>query len=315
MKTYLALPLAAGMLVSMLLTGGCVSQKEYDELRAQNRNAQAEMARALGELENIRKEKQDLERQLAELNGLLANADKTNKELQQARADLMAKIKDLEALLAAGKNIPAPPPGIALPAGLNKLLQTLAEQNPGLFEWHPENGMLKLKSDMTFDSGSDAVNENAKKALAQFAQIMNSADAASFNIYIAGHTDDQPINRTKSRHPTNWYLSVHRAVAVEEVLQADQISPERLAAVGFGEYQPAAPNAAGNKGNKLNRRVEIWILPPERSLTSKGGAMESESGAPAAPATPAAPAKKAKPAAKPAASPAATPAVPPAVTD
>jgi chemotaxis protein MotB len=38
------------------------------------------------------------------------------------------------------------------------------------------------------------------------------------------------------------------------------LSPDRLSAVGYGEYQPVASNDTG-KGRQLNRRVEIIILP------------------------------------------------------
>jgi len=78
-----------------------------------------------------------------------------------------------------------------------------------------------------------------------------------------------PIRRpqTKRTHPDNWYLSVHRAVAVQKELARAGLAPARIGTMGFSEYHPVEPNAPGNKGNGANRRVEIWIVPPGRFLT------------------------------------------------
>jgi len=91
---------------------------------------------------------------------------------------------------------------------------------------------------------------------------MNSEQGKQFDIIIAGHTDDIPIKRpeTRAKHPTNWHLSVHRAIAVLNVMESSSIDPKRLSARGFGEYRPIAENLAGNKGNPQNRRVEIYIV-------------------------------------------------------
>ena len=63
---------------------------------------------------------------------------------------------------------------------------------------------------------------------------------------------------------------MHRAIAVQGVLSKAGLTPARIGAMGFGEYHPVAPNAPGKKGNRLNRRVEIWIVPPDRFLTESG---------------------------------------------
>jgi chemotaxis protein MotB len=48
------------------------------------------------------------------------------------------------------------------------------------------------------------------------------------------------------------------------------LDPERIGAMGFGEYHPVEPNKPNKKGNPKNRRVEIWIIPPDRFLTVSG---------------------------------------------
>jgi len=67
------------------------------------------------------------------------------------------------------------------------------------------------------------------------------------------------------------YLSVHRAVAIKKVMEKAGLAAARIGVMGFGEYHPIAPNKSSggkNRGNQANRRVEIWIVPPNRFLTS-----------------------------------------------
>ena len=76
---------------------------------------------------------------------------------------------------------------------------------------------------------------------------------------IGGHADNQPIQF--SNWKSNWELSSARALSVlHRLVDSEGISPERLSAIGYGEYKPVASNDASDS-RKLNRRVEIVILP------------------------------------------------------
>ncbi len=78
------------------------------------------------------------------------------------------------------------------------------------------------------------------------------------SIRIEGHTCDLPIHT--SQFPSNWELSAARAIAVLRYLVEEKgLPPERLMAVGYGEYRPLAPNVDEELRQK-NRRVEIVIL-------------------------------------------------------
>jgi len=271
--------LFAGILGSMMLAGGCVPQEKYDALRAQNLNAQAELARVMELLNQRERAYKALETQLAEMTAQLKAKDDQIAILSQGKDGLLARIKELEAALkAAHGDMPKPPTGMALNPKVNKAMEDLAAKYPKLLKWDPVRGMMKFASDLTFDPGDDTVKDQAKEALTVMAEIINSPEAATLHAYIAGHTDDIPISKeeTKRRHPTNWYLSVHRSVSVEKLLEKDGVAGARLAAMGFGENHPVAPNAAGHKGNVANRRVEIWFIPPERFLT-----VEQDTSAPA----------------------------------
>jgi chemotaxis protein MotB len=95
---------------------------------------------------------------------------------------------------------------------------------------------------------------------------MNSPEAKQFDMVIVGHTDDLRIIRaeTKQKHPTNWHLSVHRAISVLNLLTQDQVAEDRMCAKGYGEFRSVEPNKPNKGGNPANRRVEIFIIPSGR---------------------------------------------------
>jgi chemotaxis protein MotB len=66
---------------------------------------------------------------------------------------------------------------------------------------------------------------------------------------------------TAVKHPTNWHLSAHRAIAVLREMAKNNVTENRMSVRGFSEFRPMAENAAGKKGNAQNRRVEIYIVP------------------------------------------------------
>ena len=70
---------------------------------------------------------------------------------------------------------------------------------------------------------------------------------------VDGHTDKQPIARL---YKSNWELSFARALAVVRFLIAQGIPAERLAATGFGEFQPI-DEREDEIGRRRNRRIEL----------------------------------------------------------
>jgi flagellar motor protein MotB len=274
MKTDLARPLVFAVLVCMLLAAGCVSDAQYKEALAASRRAQEQLTTCMSALRDMRTENQRLLSDIEARDGVIAARDKALAELQSNHDKLNLDFKTLydkyqKAIEGAGGPAPI---GMVLPPLLDKALREFAAANPDLVEYLPNYGMVKLKSDLTFDKGSVEIKKTSGEALRKFVAIMNSEAAQRFHVYIAGHTDDIPVRKptTLEHHPDNWYLSVHRSVAVQKVLAAGGLDAKRIGVMGFSEYHPVAPNAPGNKGNQLNRRVEIWIVPPDRFLTASG---------------------------------------------
>jgi chemotaxis protein MotB len=243
--------------VSLFLVNGCNSQLE--DLRLQNNAQRQELERKSAELAALKIEHDQLKNQLDALSKVGdADVEKLQKELvamQKALDDKDKLIADLKNRVLTG--------GIVLPPELNNLLEEFAKSNSGLVTYDKEKGLVKFSSDLLFNKGSDEVAASAATAVKSLCSIMNSQEALNFDIIIAGHTDDIPIQKpeTLKLHPSNWHLSVHRAISVEKIMETSGIDPKRMSVRGFGEYRPIVPNAPNKGGAEQNRRVEIYIVP------------------------------------------------------
>jgi len=150
--------------------------------------------------------------------------------------------------------------GAVLPVELNVMLQDFAEGND-MVSFDEKSGVLKFESDLLFNSGSDIVKPKSAAAIKSLCGILNTQQGGQFDVIIAGHTDNVPIRSSKAKHPTNWHLSVHRSIAVLNVITGGGVDAKRLSVRGFGEFRPAVENKPGKKGTSENRRVEIFIVP------------------------------------------------------
>lgn len=112
---------------------------------------------------------------------------------------------------------------------------------------------IELKDSILFPSGNA---DPSAQALAIFDEIAGILKNYTNPIQVEGFTDNVPINST--RYPTNWELSSARASAIVKVLASKGVAPERLSAVGYGEFQPVATNATA-EGRAQNRRVAIMV--------------------------------------------------------
>ena len=150
-------------------------------------------------------------------------------------------------------------------------LSQLASQNSELLSYDPARGLVQLKSDFTFALASDRVKSEAGPVLAALGEICSPDQAGDLQVLIVGHTDDVPIvhPETRAKHPTNWHLSVHRAIAVMDILKKS-MPEQRLSVMGFGQWRPVEPNQPGQRGNPANRRVEIYIVPRDSAVPSGG---------------------------------------------
>lgn len=122
-----------------------------------------------------------------------------------------------------------------------------------------EKGLvITFLAEVLFDSGKADVKEEARPILKKVAEIIKEK-VPDRDIGIEGHTDNVPIKY--SGWKSNWELSTARATSVLHFLiNEGGINPERLSAIGYGEYRPIASNDTP-EGRQKNRRVEIVIMP------------------------------------------------------
>ncbi|MFL0802251.1 MAG: OmpA family protein [Agarilytica sp.] len=112
---------------------------------------------------------------------------------------------------------------------------------------------IELSAGLLFQTGKADIGDDARSLLAPVVEIMAPFDNA---VAIAGHTDDIPIRNASFQN--NWSLSSARAVAVVNFLAYQGVKPERLSAVGYGEYRPVVPNV-DDASRARNRRVVLKI--------------------------------------------------------
>jgi chemotaxis protein MotB len=121
---------------------------------------------------------------------------------------------------------------------------------------------ISITDTMLFKPGEAIVLAESRETLLRVASVLTDFP---HQIRIEGHTDNVPIH-TKE-FPTNWELSASRALNITRFLtEGGYLPADRLAASGYGEFHPIAPNDTP-EGRSQNRRVEVVIL---KSLKSEG---------------------------------------------
>lgn len=119
-----------------------------------------------------------------------------------------------------------------------------------------ERGLvISFNDSIFFESAKADIMEDMKLKLVSLSTVLNKIDNY---IRVEGHTDNVPIRN--EYFSSNWQLSSTRASnVVEYLINNGGISPDRLSAVGYGEYRPVADNST-DQGRSKNRRVDILIL-------------------------------------------------------
>ncbi len=106
-----------------------------------------------------------------------------------------------------------------------------------------------------FDSGSAAVKAAGVPVLQRIAEKLLQV---SQNLRVEGHTDNTPIHT--AMFPSNWELSTARATNVlQYLINGAHVPPQRLSAVGYGEYRPTSSNETP-EGRAATRRVDLVII-------------------------------------------------------
>ena len=111
---------------------------------------------------------------------------------------------------------------------------------------------LIMPGNITFSSGHATIDQSFVPVLDSVVLVLNEFNKTL--IVVSGHTDSSGSNTF------NQKLSERRALSVSTHLNTGGIINDRIEIIGFGESQPIASNKT-DAGKKLNRRVEVTLLP------------------------------------------------------
>ncbi|WP_171206276.1 peptidoglycan -binding protein [Ruegeria sp. HKCCA0235A] len=126
-----------------------------------------------------------------------------------------------------------------------------------------EGDRFVFSSEVLFPTGSAVLSAEGQQEVAKVANILRSVAAEippglNWVIRVDGHTDNVPLAGS-GRYRDNWELSQGRALSVVRyMVDALGIPPNRLAANGFGEFQPVNP-ADTPEARAQNRRIELKL--------------------------------------------------------
>lgn len=120
-----------------------------------------------------------------------------------------------------------------------------------------------FSSEVLFDPGAASLSEEGQLEIDKVANILlgvkNSIpNTIEWIIRVDGHTDNVPLSGT-GEFRDNWELSQARALSVVRyMVEALQFPADRMAANGFGEFQPVNEDDTP-EARAQNRRIEIKL--------------------------------------------------------
>jgi len=220
-----------------------LSLARIGELEEKNAASQAEIIRMTNALTALR-------RRIEELTSLLAE-----KEAQAAR--------DKIAIASLGKSL-----NNALASRVQELQRfrseffgRLRDILRGRDDVRIVGDRFVFQSEVLFAQGQASIAAEGKQQLAKLAVALNQIAAEipediDWVLQVEGHTDDIPVRA--GRFADNWDLSTKRALSVVRFLATQGLPPNRLAAAGYGEFQPL-DSAGTDEARRRNRRIEMKL--------------------------------------------------------
>ncbi len=207
-------------------------------------------ARALAQIDILNQQIAALRKQLAAIEDALSASEAKDQESQAKIADLGARLN------------------VALAQKVQELTRYRSDFFGRLRQILGDRPDIRVvgdrfvfQSEVLFDSGQATVNPAGDAELDKLASAIVELEheippEIPWILRVDGHTDKRPIQ--SAQFPSNWQLSTARAVAVVQYLISKGVDPQRLAAAGFGEFQPIDPGDSDDAYSK-NRRIELKL--------------------------------------------------------
>jgi chemotaxis protein MotB len=206
--------------------------------------------RALAQVEVLNQQIAALRRQLAALQDALDASTQKDKEAQVQISDLGQRLN------------------VALAQRVQELsryrsdffgrLRTILGDRPDI---RVVGDRFVFQSEVFFDTGQAVLKPEGRTELDGLATALLDLDKKipgeiAWVLRVDGHTDVRPINGGQFK--SNWDLSAARAISVVQYLISKGVSPQRLVAAGFGEFQPIDTDRTEEAFSR-NRRIELKL--------------------------------------------------------
>lgn len=121
-----------------------------------------------------------------------------------------------------------------------------------------EEIILRFSNSIMFDSAKATLDNEAMQILEEVSQLIKKYEPVIETLKIEGNTDSRPIYSFK--YKDNYELSMQRALVVLRLFNEYGVCPpEKLVAIGYGEYKPIASNDTA-EGQAQNRRTDIILV-------------------------------------------------------
>ena len=231
-------------------SGAATAQGKVTELAAALDAEKRIVARTLAQVEVLNQQIAALRRQLTAVEEALDVSEKKEKELQTRLADLGARLN----------------------VALAQRVQELSRYRSDFFgrlrailgnraDVRVVGDRFVFQSEVFYDAGQAVLKPEGRAELDKIATALLDLDKQipsdiAWVMRVDGHTDVRPI--ATAQFPSNWELSSARAIAVVQYLIGKGVSPQRLVAAGFGEFQPLESERTEDAFRR-NRRIELKL--------------------------------------------------------
>ena len=117
---------------------------------------------------------------------------------------------------------------------------------------------ITIGSDVLFNAGRATLTTGGKRALNDVIAKLKTS-YPGYDVRVLGHTDNDPIVKTRKLWADNLDLSANRAMTVTRYFIEKGIPAKRIETVAMGEHHPVADNRK-KAGKASNRRVEVLVV-------------------------------------------------------
>jgi type VI secretion system protein ImpK len=212
--------------------------------------ADLDAARDQAELE--RQRRAELERQLRVEQDRLASAETRLQSMEE-------KLTAFETTPPPAGPVVAPDMSVPVPDSASRLAEELRARSAA--DVIRDGDMVIVRLTNSFRSGSDLLKQDV-----QLVQTLNAtADALGrfpgAAVAVVGHSDTDPIEKSKDKWANNDELSMARAQRVAQVLADNGVDRNRISIDGRGSRELLVNPESSSTDKARNRRVEIMIRP------------------------------------------------------